>query len=401
MSGAHEEPLPLHPGDDSIEVVGSKIMSRCRLLVHMRITHRAILLALMMATMSLAGCVSGEEDELPAESELPDDWQVHYATSASDLPECVIDRFGWLYYISSDQNFRVCTQLGWEPIDISGPAGPAGVPGANGMDGQHGLNGTNGADGMDGQDGPSVLINAVNSTGCLNGGHTYEIGSDEDGDGLLSITEVQITMDICNGAEGPAGADGQDGAQGSPGMDGTDGQDGAQGPPGMNGTDGQDGAQGPPGLNGTDGQDGAQGPPGMNGSDGHDGTDGAQGPPGMNGTDGLNALISMTHESSGQNCANGGTRIDAGVDDDGDGILDASEVDQSQYVCDGGSSNNTMLTTVSAPPSNLGCDAGGRIISQGIDNGHGGGSAANGVLEPGEIVMRTTFCSSSRPLTTM
>ena len=127
-----------------------------------------------------------------------------------------------------DQNFRVCTQLGWEPIDISGQPVSRSAR-ANGMDGQHGLNGPNGADGMDGQDGPSVLINAVNSTACLNGGHTYEIGSDEDGDGLLSITEVHITMDICNGAEGPAGADGQDGAQGPPGMDGTDGQDGAQG----------------------------------------------------------------------------------------------------------------------------------------------------------------------------
>ena len=101
----------------------------------------------------------------------------------------------------------------------------------------------------------------------------------------------------------------------------------------------------------------------------------------------------MTPESAGSNCANGGTRIDVGVDDNSNGVLEASEIDQTQYVCDGGSSNNTMLTSISSPPASMGCDAGGRVIAHGLDNGDGGGTYANGVLETGEIDSSTTFCS--------
>ena len=48
---------------------------------------------------------------------------------------------------------------------------------------------------MDGQDGTSIGINVVNSTACLNGGNTFEIGSDDDADGVLSISEVHVTVD--------------------------------------------------------------------------------------------------------------------------------------------------------------------------------------------------------------
>ena len=54
-----------------------------------------------------------------------------------------------------------------------------------------------GTDGMNGQDGTSILINVVNSTSCLTGGNTFEIGSDDDADGVLSISEVHVTVDIC------------------------------------------------------------------------------------------------------------------------------------------------------------------------------------------------------------
>ena len=243
--------------------------------------HQAIFLALMMATMSLAGCFGGD-DGGSNENETPvgtlDDWQVHFADSRLDLPECDEDRNGWLYYINADENFRVCTQLGWELVDITGPSGADGADGQNGTDGSNGADGLNG---VDGQDGTSILINVVNSTACLNGGNTFEIGSDDDADGVLSVTEVGITVDICNGAQGQDGVDGADGADGS---------------------------------------------------------------------NGLNAITSMTPESTGANCANGGTRIDVGVDSNSNGVLEVSEIDQTQYVCDGGSSNNTMLTSLSSPP---------------------------------------------------
>ncbi len=107
----------------------------------------------------------------------------------------------------------------------------------------------------------------------------------------------------------------------------------------------------------------------------------------------MNTLVSTTTEAAGSNCANGGIRIDVGVDDDDDGVLASSEIDQTQYVCDGGSSSSTLLTTTSTPPTSMGCDAGGRIIAQGLDNGDGGGTSANGQLESGEVDSTTTYCS--------
>ena len=78
----------------------------------------------------------------------------------------------------------------------------------------------------------------------------------------------------------------------------------------------------------------------------------------------------------------------AGVDGaDGVGIDGADGVDGA----DGSASTNTMLTIVSSPET--GCAAGGRVISQGLDNGDGKGIAQNGVLEPGEVDYSTSFCS--------
>jgi len=271
-------------------------------------------------TVSLAGCIGGDDGDSNDETltETLDDWQVHFAASSSDLPECNNDINGRLYYVEADGEFQVCTTSGWEVIEISGANGVIGLTGEQGSTGADGVNGVNG------QDGTSILINVVNSTSCTTGGNTFEIGSDSNSDAVLDVSEVGITVDICNGSQGPAGADG---------------------------------------TNGT------------------------------NGTNALNALVTSNSESSGNNCANGGTRIDVGVDDNADGVLDTAEIDQTQYVCNGGSSNNTMLTSVTSVASNMNCDAGGRIVSYGLDNGDGGGTYANGILESGEVDASTTFCS--------
>ena len=52
-----------------------------------------------------------------------------------------------------------------------------------------------------------------------------------------------------------------------------------------------------------------------------------------------------------------------------------------------------MLTSISTP-SLQACSSGGRIIAQGLDNGDGGGTAQNGVLETGEVDYTTTYCSN-------
>ena len=352
-------------------------------------TH-AVLFALMMLTVSLAGCFGNDdpvEDETPVET--LDDWQVHFASSAADLPTCDSATDGRLYYVDADSEFQVCTSSGWDVIDVSGPAGQ---DGADGSQGAAGTNGTDGSDGTNGNDGISTLIRILSSTTCTTGGNSFEIGADNNGDGVLDITEVIVTVDICNGVAGPAGQDGIDGNDGTNGTDGVDGNDGNDGADGTNGTDGTDG------------------------------------------NDGNSTLMVMTNlSSSSSNCwGDGGVQIDVGVDDNKNGVLDSSEIDDTTYICYGGdgqdgtdgadgndgadgtngtdgvdgndgndgadgtngsASPNTMLTSISSPAASLGCNAGGRVMMQGLDNGDGGGTAQNGVLESGEVDYTTTYCS--------
>lgn len=49
------------------------------------------------------------------------------------------------------------------------------------------------------------------------------------------------------------------------------------------------------------------------------------------------ALVAIEEVSPGKNCESGGTRVRAGADDNGDGKLDDSEVDDTTYVCNGDS----------------------------------------------------------------
>ncbi len=189
---------------------------------------------------------------------------------------------------------------------------------------------------------------------------------------------------------------------------GQDGVDGTQGPPGVNGTDGANGVTGgigpagADGVNGASGADGGQDTIGMGGYDGQDG---------VNGTDGLNALA-VTSPWAVANCSiNGGHKIEVGLDDNGNGSLEASEVDQTQYVCNGADGQDglegglngtngtngsvtpdTMLTSISTPTLQK-CSSGGHIVRQGLDNGDGGGITQNGVLESGEVDYTTTYCN--------
>jgi hypothetical protein len=64
---------------------------------------------------------------------------------------------------------------------------------------------------------------------------------------------------------------------------------------------------------------------------------GATGPAGANGSQGLTALIKTTLEPIGANCTAGGTKFETGLDANGNGILDAGEINAAltTYVCNG------------------------------------------------------------------
>lgn len=121
---------------------------------------------------------------------------------------------------------------------------------------------------------------------------------------VIEIDVEEHIFEIALNQRGPAGADGEDGADGAPGVDGQDGSDGAPGADGTNGTDGatwRTGSGAPSDSLGVDGDlyfrtdtsdvhlrsagtytiianiEGSQGDPGSNGTNGTNGSDGAPG----------------------------------------------------------------------------------------------------------------------------
>lgn len=71
------------------------------------------------------------------------------------------------------------------------------------------------------------------------------------------------------------------------------------------------------------------------GEEGESGMDGINGIDGTNGTNGLNSLLNISEETSGSNCENGGIRIDSGIDENNNGVLDSDEIQNSSFICNG------------------------------------------------------------------
>ena len=112
---------------------------------------------------------------------------------------------------------------------------------------------------------------------------------------------------------------------------------------------------------------GATGPAGSQGPVGPQGPMGAPGN-GAPGPAGENSLISLSAEPTGPNCPAGGQRISAGLDINGNGVLDASEVQQTAYVC------NAIENASDGGGSGLG--AGGGVSSTGGGTAQGGSGAS-------------------------
>ncbi len=84
------------------------------------------------------------------------------------------------------------------------------------------------------------------------------------------------------------------------------------------------------------------------------------GDPGVPGTNGKSELLRTTNETSGANCANGGIKVETGLDDDRDGSLVDAEVDSTLYVCDGADGRSVVPTPVSPGTS---CPEGGVMLT--------------------------------------
>lgn len=101
---------------------------------------------------------------------------------------------------------------------------------------------------------------------------------------------------------------------------------GSEGPQGEQGPAGPTGPQGPQGPAG-----GTQGPQGIQGEQGPRGEQGVPGPRGPS------SLVATDNVDVDANCVHGGTRLRAGVDTSGDGVLQENEVDpgSAKFLCNG------------------------------------------------------------------
>lgn len=269
----------------------------------------------------------------------------------------------------------------------------------------NGLTGATGAMGASGTDGLSTLSNIVAiapGAECAAGGTRIETGRDTDRSGVLDSIEVEMFTNLCNGVDGAAGADGVNGSNGSNGVDGANGIDGytallniVSEPVGTNCPTGGQAIES--GLD-TD----------------RSGTldvvevtstrflcNGAIGASGVNG---LQSLLATASEAPGGACgAVGGTRVTSGIDDDGNGILDTLEIDNTFLVCDGvagtagldganGADGINSLLLVSSEPAGINCPAGGKRIDSGLDGDR------SGALDAGEISATDYVCNGD-PLT--
>jgi len=103
---------------------------------------------------------------------------------------------------------------------------------------------------------------------------------------------------------------------------------------------------------------------------------GSAGPAGATGG---TSLINTSAEPAGTNCPYGGTKIEFGVDANGNGVLDPNEVGATgtSYTCNGVGKNALVRTT--AEPAGTNCPLGGTRIDTGVDANN------DGVLDPTEV----------------
>jgi hypothetical protein len=75
----------------------------------------------------------------------------------------------------------------------------------------------------------------------------------------------------------------------------------------------------------------------LQGAQGLQGLQGAQGTQGAQGNAGKNALVKTTAEPASNNCADGGVKQEYGLDVNGNGILEAAEIDAAKttFICNG------------------------------------------------------------------
>lgn len=96
-------------------------------------------------------------------------------------------------------------------------------------------------------------------------------------------------------------------------------------------------------------------------------------------------LVSTSVEPPGASCAAGGVAVSSGHDDNGDGVLEPTEVEQTTFLC----TTPGQLVRVVAEPPGANCAYGGDAIETGTD------ANGNGVLDDSEVASTTYECTAA------
>ena len=115
---------------------------------------------------------------------------------------------------------------------------------------------------------------------------------------------------------------------------------------------------------------------------------------GVNGGKGIGALIAATSESAGNNCSSGGFKISSGSDVNSDGILESAEITSASYICNGVSGSNganglnTLVKIVAGVAVNI-CPSNGNQIQSGLDLNN------DGILQSAEVTTTAYVCDGA------
>ncbi|ATB40920.1 hypothetical protein CYFUS_006382 [Cystobacter fuscus] len=111
-------------------------------------------------------------------------------------------------------------------------------------------------------------------------------------------------------------------------------------------------------------------------------------------TTGTNALIRLDVEPAGANCSLGGTAVKSGLDANGNGTLETSEVTNTTFVCNGlrgndGQNGKNSLVRLDPEPAGANCVYGGTAVKSGLD------SNGDRTLNDSEVTATQFVCSAA------
>ena len=106
----------------------------------------------------------------------------------------------------------------------------------------------------------------------------------------------------------------------------------------------------------------------------------------------VNSLIDITEESASENCVNGGYKINIGIDNNGNNLLDLDEITDTNYVCNGvnaidGENGYNILSKITSKSDLTNCNNGGLMIFFGLDVNK------NNLLDNDEILNESYICN--------